>query len=288
VRAADPSPHLEPKPSAHPDPRIGRVDGDEQEVPLQGGLTNAGKVVRKGETVRRPARPTSPATQALLRHLEGAGFAGAPRFLRIDKRGREVHTYIHGEAAIAPLPGWALTDEALVSVAELLRSFHDAQAGFDPSPHQWPLAAPSRFGHAVISHNDPCPDNVVFRDGRAVALIDFDLASPGSRRWDVACAARLWAPLVDPLDGPDIRHGRALERMRLFLDAYGLPARERSEFAEVVLVAYQWCYDLVRRQVDRGHPSFVPYWNGGGGARVERGQAWLEEHRAAIDAAATG
>jgi len=266
----------------------GPVTADEPEVPLRGGLTNAGKVVRKGETVRRPARPTSPATHALLRHLEQVGFDGAPRFLRLDKRGREVHTYIHGEAAIAPLPAWAVTDSALVSVAELLRRYHDAQAGFDPSPYRWPLAAPERFGHTLVSHNDPCPDNIVFRDGRAVALIDFDLASPGSRRWDVACAARMWSPLMDPHDVPDSRHGRALQRLRLFLDAYGLPAREREGFAEVVLVAYDWCYDLVRRQVAQGHPSFVPYWAGGGAARVDRGMAWIEAQRRWIESAATG
>lgn len=259
---------------------------DELEVPLPGGLTNAGLVVRKGATVRRPMRATSPATHALLRHLEAVGFEGAPRFLRVDKRGREVHSYIPGEAAIAPLPAWAVTDEAMVSVAQLIRRFHDAQAGFDPSPYSWPLAAPERFGHTLISHNDPCPDNVVFREGRAVALIDFDLASPGSRRWDVACAARLWSPLNDPADVADERRGRAMQRLRLFLDAYGLPAREREDFVDLVIVAYQWCYAQVRRQVAQGHQSFVPYWVAGGAARADRGVAWIEEHRGRIESAA--
>ena len=64
------------------------------EVLLHGGITNAGLVSRVGDTVRRPWRPTSPATHALLDHLERVGFDGAPRFLGVDDRGREILSYI--------------------------------------------------------------------------------------------------------------------------------------------------------------------------------------------------
>ena len=115
------------------------------EVLLHGGTTNAGRVTRVGETVRRPLRPTSPATHALLDHLEHLGFDGSPRFLGTDEHGREVLSYIAGEAAILPYPGWALTDDALVSVAELLRRYHDAVASFDVSGHTWARAVPAAF-----------------------------------------------------------------------------------------------------------------------------------------------
>jgi len=48
------------------------------ETPLSGGNATGG-VVRKGQTVRRPAGPWTPAVHALLAHLHAAGFAGAPR-----------------------------------------------------------------------------------------------------------------------------------------------------------------------------------------------------------------
>ena len=96
------------------------------EVLLHGGLTNAGRVIRVGDTVRRPL--SSAATWALLEHLERVGFDGAPRFLGVDDRGREVLSYVPGEAAIEPYADWALTDEALVSVAALLRHYHEAAA----------------------------------------------------------------------------------------------------------------------------------------------------------------
>jgi hypothetical protein len=87
------------------------------EVPLDGGFANRGLVVRVGDTVRRPQRTTSAAAHALLQHLQDVSFDGAPRFLGVDSRGREVLSYIPGEAVTPPYPAWALTDAALVSVA---------------------------------------------------------------------------------------------------------------------------------------------------------------------------
>ena len=168
---------------------------EDAEILLLGGIANRGQVVRVGNTVRRPQRATSPATHALLRHLADVGFMGAPRFLGIDDHDREVLSYVPGTAITPPFPDWALTDEALVSVADLLLEYHRAVETFDFGQYAWPPCPHTDFTGELISHNDVNLDNVVFRGGRAVALIDFDLAGPGSRLWDVAGAARLWAPL---------------------------------------------------------------------------------------------
>src|SRR5919201_724811 len=201
------------------------MPGDCGEELLNGGLTNAGRVSRVRNTVRRPRRPTSPSTWALFDHLERVGFGGAPRFLGVDDRGREVLSFIPGEAAIEPYPRWALTDEPLVSVAKLLRRYHDAAASFDATGHTWPDFVPAEFRGGLITHNDPNLDNIIFSGGVAVGLIDFDLASPGSAVWDVACAARLWAPLRDDRDAPKELRGRSLDRLAIFIDAYGLARR---------------------------------------------------------------
>jgi len=185
-----------------------RPPRDDREVPLHGGLANAGQVVRVGDTVRRPRRSWSPATHALLLHLEAVGFDGAPRFLGVDDQDREVLSYVSGTAITPPFPPWALTDGALESVADLLRDYHRAVSSFDPTSHEWPESPPAPFTGELVSHNDVNLDNVVFRDGRAVALIDFDLASPGCRVWDVACAARLWTPLRPDRYIDDARRGQ--------------------------------------------------------------------------------
>ena len=243
------------------------------ENPLLGGTANRGLVFRVGDTVRRPLRPTSASTHALLRHLAAVGFAGAPRFLGVDGKGREVLSYIPGVAVTPPYPPWALTDAALASVAELLRAYHEAVAGFDPSGYPWPKAVPARFRTGIVSHNDPNLDNVIFRDGRAVALIDFDLASPGSPVWDVAAAARLWAPLRPDGDIADARRGRALIRLRGFADAYRLGDADRALVPDAVLDNHDWCYDVVRLGAETGHAGFTAYWLDAA-ARANRTRHW--------------
>ena len=59
------------------------------------GLT---EVERVGDTMRRSTGPWTPAVHALLRHLEAVGFEGAPRVLGSDDQGREVLTFIEGDA----------------------------------------------------------------------------------------------------------------------------------------------------------------------------------------------
>jgi hypothetical protein len=247
------------------------------EVVLHGGLTNAGRVTRVGDTVRRPQ--SGAATWALLEHLERAGFDGAPRFLGLDDRGREMLTYLPGEAAIEPLQDWVWSDDALVSVAELLRRYHDAAATFDVAAHAWPDFAPPPFRGGLVCHNDPNLDNVIFADGVAVGLIDFDLAGPGCAAWDVACAARLWAPLRDERDVPEELRGRTLERLRLFADAYGLARGERLQVVDAVLEAHERCYRVVGAAVDSGHERFGRMWRDeGGSARADRTREWIALH----------
>jgi hypothetical protein len=251
---------------------------------LSGGLTNAGLVTRVGATVRRPQGATSLASRAVLGHLERVGFDGAPRFLGIDDQGRETLAYIPGVAAVEPYEHWALTDEALVSVAELLPRYHEAVASFDPGGHVWPEFVPPEFQDGVISHNDPNLDNVIFCDDRAVALIDFDLASPGSAVWDVACAARLWAPLRDERDAPEQVRGRALDRLAIFVDAYGLSRRDRGRVVDAMIPAHERCYRVVRTALGRGHETFSRMWREGGRQRADRTRRWLAAHDAQMRA----
>jgi Phosphotransferase enzyme family len=258
---------------------------DRGEQLLPGGLTNAGLVSHVGDTVRRPWRPTSPSTWALLDHLERAGFDGAPRFLGVDDRGREILSFIPGKAAIEPHPDWALTDAALVSVAELFRRYHDAAASFDAGGRGWPDFVPPEFRDGVISHNDPNLDNVIFADGVAVGLIDFDLASPGSAVWDVACAARLWAPLRDERDVPEALRGRSLERFRLFVDAYGLSRRDGLRAVDALIHAHDRCYRVVRAALGGGHETFARMWREGGRVRSERTRRWIASHGEELRAA---
>ena len=161
------------------------------ETVLRGGDLNL--VVRIGDTVRRPVGPWSPAVHALLRHFEAVGFGGAPRFLGIDDEGREILSYVEGEAAFAPVPPG---DEAIVAIGQLLRRMHDAQEGFErPADALWQPFPDEPEDGEVICHNDLFWTNVVLNGDVPTALIDWDLATPGSRLSEVGSAASFWAPL---------------------------------------------------------------------------------------------
>lgn len=252
------------------------------EILLLGGTANRGQVHRVGNTVRRPRRPSTMAVHALLRHLEDVGFDGAPRALGVDEDGREVLSYVPGDAVIAPAPAWGLTDAALRSVGELLRRFHEAAAGFDPSSFAWPHRPPSPHDAGGMLHNDPNLDNFVFREGRAVALIDFDLAAPGAPLWDVAAAARLWAPLRSPSDVDDTRRDRALARARILVDAYGLDEEGRVGLVDAVRASHDWMCGIVADGAAHGVPGFAAYWGPEAAARARRTDAWLGTNAAPI------
>ena len=246
-------------------------------LPLPGGTANRGLVVRDGDAVRRPAAPCREATHALLSHLAAVGFDGAPRVLASDAT-TETLTYVHGRAAIPPLTGQLLTDEALISVAGLLRRYHRAAASFDPARYRWPRRLPGRFSTGLVSHNDVHPANLIFRDGRAVALIDFDLAGPGSVTWDLATAARHWCPLYHEDDITDSRRGQVLRRFRLFLDAYGLTGTQRRDVVEALLANHDWSCAIITEAAAAGHAGFIDCWDSIGAAMV-RSRRWCETHR---------
>jgi Ser/Thr protein kinase RdoA (MazF antagonist) len=249
-----------------------------REVQLHGGTSNRGLVVKVAGTVRRPRSPGNAAVHALLRHLEDVGFDGAPRVLGIDDDGREVLSFVEGDVPIDPYPGWALTDDALASVGRLLRRFHRATRSFDPSDHRWGSTVPSRWRGDVVVHNDPNLDNVVFRDGEAVALIDFDLASPGAPLWDLAITTRLWVPLRDPVDVPDDRRHRVRERVAVIADAYGLPPEDRPRLVAAAQATHDWCYDVMRAGAERGQAGYADAWTPAKRGHVERGRTWFREH----------
>ena len=237
-----------------------------------------------GDTVVRPIAPCWPATHALLAHLAAVGFDGAPRVLAASPS-TEVLTYMHGQAAVPPLTEDTLTDAALVSVADLLRRYHVAAASFDPAGYSWPRPIPARFRTGLVSHNDAHPANLVFRGGRAVALIDFDWAGPGSAAWDFAAAARYWAPLTDDRDITDSRQGRALERFRIFLHAAGLSPDGRRRVAEAVLANHDWTYAIVTEAAAAGHQGFADHWREVAGTAA-RARRWCQGHRRDLLAAA--
>ena len=119
--------------------------------------------------------------------------------------------------------------------------------------------APPEFDEGLACHNDLNLDNVIFRDGRAAALIDFDWANPGSPVWDVAGAVRLWAPLRPDRYIDDARRGAGLDRMRTFVAAYGVEL-DPERLVRAVRLNHDRMYRLIEDGADAGIEGFAAYW----------------------------
>lgn len=88
----------------------------------------------------------------------------------------------------------------------------------------------------------------MFRDGRAVALLDFDFAAPGRRSYDLAAFARMCVPIDD----------------------------------DVIARGGEWA----RRHAEAGEPGFVQMWaEMGGQERYDRRRQWWAESRSRFERA---
>jgi hypothetical protein len=255
-----------------------------EEIPLHGG--NLSAPVRIGETVHRATGPWSVAVHDLLRYLEARGFPGAPRFLGLDARGREVLTYMHGEVGTYPLPAYMWSDTTLVAVARFVRSLHDVLAGYvPPAAAQWQAAYPDPARHEIICHNDIAPYNMIFVDQQPHALIDWDVAGPGPRLWDLAYAAYRFVPLswADDMQALGLADPpEQSRRLRLFCDTYGLA--DRAEVLPMVAQRIQWLCDYLIAGAARGEPAIQKMVAEGHLAHYQRELAAFATHRAALAA----
>jgi aminoglycoside phosphotransferase (APT) family kinase protein len=253
--------------------------GEDGEPLVGDGVTQG--IVRIGDTVRRPARPFTSTIQAYLTHLHRAGFTAAPVPLGIDEQGREVLSYVPGDVPRNPLPPETAGEEVLVALARLIGALHEASAGWTPPPDAVWGGTPASTGRTtdeapeLVSHRDYYPGNVVFRDGLPAALIDFDLAKPTTRLYDVANALWYWAPLRDPHDrapaftGLDVPH-----RVAMFADAYGMSARQRSAFAPFVIQMARRYLEDSRASAELD-PVFRRLWEDGAKYQLPRAEQWL-------------
>jgi hypothetical protein len=249
---------------------------------LPGGVANAGAVVRRGPFVLRPSNPHSESVHAFLRGLRATGFEGASLPVELQPDGRERLVFVEGDVPVPPYPAWARSDIALASIAALLHSFHEASSTILVGPGPWSDELADPLGGSLICHNDVCMENVVFRDGRAVGLLDFDFAAPGRPAFDLAACARMCVPVDDdlsagrlgfePVDRP--------ARLRLVADTYGLDAAGRRDLIHHLDRSMHEGGAFVQRRVDAGDPNFIRMVKQMGGMeRYERRRRWWEASR---------
>jgi Phosphotransferase enzyme family len=251
---------------------------------LHGGVANAGGVVRVGDHVLRPSNPHSTSIHRMLQSLAEAGFTSASVPVGIDPDGRERLVFIPGDVAIPPYPTWVQSDDALRSIARLLRRMHDVSTTVPfELDSTWSSEMADPLGGEVFCHNDVCLENVVFRDGVAVGLLDFDFAAPGRRGFDLASFARMCVPIDDDEHAARLGWMKAdrPSRLRLVCDEYGLDGPGRVGLLGCLDESIARGGEFVRRRVEAGEAAFIAMWESmGGQERFDRRRRWWAEARA--------
>ncbi|MGZ8718442.1 MAG: phosphotransferase [Aeromicrobium sp.] len=186
---------------------------DEQHETLPGG--NVGGATRVGRTVRRPTGPWTPAVHELLDYLRAIGLRGIPDVLGIDDQGRESLSYVEGRGVM--VDNEVVLDNVLEEAVVWLREFHDLVEGFRPDgPRVWRGGEATLGDDEIICHNDPGAYNWIVQSGHFVAMIDWDVAGPGSPIDDLAFLAWTAIPLYREIPLDDL-----VRRLEILVDAYG-------------------------------------------------------------------
>lgn len=231
---------------------------------------------RRGQVAHRVTRATAAVTD-LLDHFAGVDFDGAPKH-RGTEAGLWFTDFVPGDVVRLPVPEWLPTEDALRSLGRLLRHAHDASRDF-MTRHAFYAGNPEG---EVVTHHDVGPGNVVWRDGLAVALIDWEFAEPGDPVVDLADAAVHVAGWL-----PEERRRRAgfpadatAERLVLaLLDGYG-GDHDLAGLADVVVVHLR---EELRRIEELGRFGGIEPWASldghGVGERLRTILAWHEDGR---------
>jgi len=238
-------------------------------------------VVRIGDVVRHPKQPWSASAHALLSYLRDAGFteAPAPGPLGPDYDDVAFIEGVSGDDACLLVT----SDEAVAAVAQMLRRYHDLIADWRPDvPPVWfDGQVGTGTGDQLVCHGDVAPWNLIWRDGQLVGLIDWEFATIGSRREDIAYALHYLVPFRDRSYWQGVlgmsAKPRRRHRIAVFAEAYGIEVDDH--LVEEVLASQRAGVDLMINLAERGHPRQRQLIADGELDRERRAVLWGEGHR---------
>lgn len=200
--------------------------------------------------VRRVAHAGSAKIQGLLRHFlaQGIDFVPTPMLLTDDI---EELSYLPGRCfrPDEPRPALCWDPSHLETLGGMLRRCHDASAAFLAAQggENW-FPFPEAVSDAeVICHNDVGPWNVPI-DGERLGIIDWEMAAPGRRIWDVAHAAWNWVPFFSPAERErmSVPYGWSLsERLERLLSGYGQQGWSRADLQAAIIERQTRTLELV-------------------------------------------
>ncbi|MGO4230773.1 phosphotransferase [Arthrobacter sp. YAF34] len=241
----------------------------DEEQELTGGNAS-GRVVRLGETVRKPWIGNTSVVQSYLGALRARG-VDAPKPLGRDGRGRQVVEYVSGTLALDQLP---LRLEDLLRVGRMIRRIHDSSEFIPiPDPDGWQMLLPAESPN-LMCHNDLAPWNLI--TGDRWVFIDWDGAGPSTRLWDLAYAAQSFGMLVE---GQPV--GSAAKRLRALVDGYGADLALREALPAAMAKRAAAMFELLRSSSESGFQPWAEMYVTGHGEHWRAASEYVARNQTA-------
>ena len=221
---------------------------EEAESPIPGAGLRPGRVVRAGDTARRPAGPWTSSVQGVLRFLRAQGIAIVPEPRGIDSSGREVLAFIEGRDQGWPFIPEILADDGAERLGQLARRLRTALSRYPcPADARWQFAEGPPGPGLAVQHGDLGPWNLLWgSDGQIVGVLDWELTAPASPLYDTGHLAWFAVPLMDDARARDRGFPRPPDRLaRLNAFARGT----RLPVSDVLRAARQAQQEYERRIV---------------------------------------
>jgi hypothetical protein len=117
------------------------------------------------------------------------------------------------------------------------------------------------------------------------AFIDWDLAAPGTRLWDVAYAVHGFVPLSA---NPRWQRWDADTRVRVFADAYGLDEPQRRELVPMLARRARAMYAFLARKARADVQPWAGMWESGHSDAWQADADYIQAREAAWAAALLG
>lgn len=151
-------------------------------------------------------------------------------------------SFIDGVAGHDPLKEYMCSHHALKEIARMLRLYHEAVRDF-PISDDLERMDNTPDNIEVVCHNDFAMYNIIFNNEKPVGIIDFDVAAPGPRLWDIAYTLYTCVPISrffrtktgDIVNYHSSDHADHIKhRVKLFFESYGEEIAE--DYLDMVLL----------------------------------------------------